>query len=473
MNRENSLIKNTAILSLGTFVPKFITVFIIPILTARLTKFEYGSYDLILTIVALFLPITTLQISSSAFRFLISYKNNLKYCTKIISTILIFTVINSSIASLIFFILYRELFSDIGILVCLYFISDILMILLQQILRGLGENLYFSFSIIVKAVLDLGLILLLLGNFGTKNYGLTGVLLSMCISSFSSFVFLFKFGNIKRYFNIRAFDIKILKKLLNYSWPMVPNNLSNWILRVSDKVIITMFLGLEANATYAVANKLPTIFDSLQNTFTLAWQENASIASKDNDKDKYYSYMCRIIFKLFVGLMACLIAGTPIIWNILIKGDYNDAYYQLPILYMAMLFSSYAATLGGIYIACMKTKNVGVSTTIAAVINLLIDFILINKIGIWAASISTLVSYFILVLYRMYDIQKFQKLYFNFKEMFFGIFMLSIMAACSYQKNITFNILNIIFCFLILRIYNKEVILNISKNISSKLKGRI
>ena len=149
---------------------------------------------------------------------------------------------------------------------------------------------------------------------------------------------------------------------------MVPNNLSNWVLRVSDKVVITAALGVEANAIYAVATKLPTIFDSLQGTFTLAWQENASIASKDDDKDRYYSVMCTNVYNIFVGLMSGLIMTTPIVWKILIRGDYESAYYQLPVLYIGMLFSSFAATIGGIYIAHMKTKSVGITTTIAAVI---------------------------------------------------------------------------------------------------------
>ena len=50
------------------------------------------------------------------------------------------------------------------------------------------------------------------------------------------------------------------------------------------------------------------------------------------------------------------------------------------------------------------------STCIAAIINLGIDLILIHQIGIFAASISTLISCAFLALYRMYDVQKIQKI---------------------------------------------------------------
>ena len=468
MSREKNLIKNTAILSLGTFVPKFITVFITPILTAKLTKAEYGSYDLVITLVALLLPATTLQISSAAFRFLIDQKDDNLKCKKIISSIFTFVVVTSVITCLLYYVLSGKKLGHIGILVCFYFVSDILMIAAQQVMRGMGKNLYYSFSTIIKAILDISMIIILLGVLGTKNFGLLGVMLSMSISAFASFNFLLIKGEIIKFYNIKYFDINTLKELLKYSWPMVPNNLSNWVLRVSDKVVITAALGVEANAIYAVATKLPTIFDSLQGTFTLAWQENASIASKDDDKDRYYSVMCTNVYNIFVGLMSGLIMTTPIVWKILIRGDYESAYYQLPVLYIGMLFSSFAATIGGIYIAHMKTKSVGITTTIAAVINLLIDILFVKKIGIWAGSISTMISYLVLVIYRMYDVQKFQKIRFEIKKMILGIVMLSIMAICSYQKKIAFDLINILICILVLFVFDKDIIIIIFKALFNK-----
>ena len=82
--REKSLIKNTIVLSLGQFFPIFISVITLPILTAKLTKAEYGTFDLISTLVMLLLPIATLQIQSAAFRFLIEHRDNKQKCKAII-----------------------------------------------------------------------------------------------------------------------------------------------------------------------------------------------------------------------------------------------------------------------------------------------------------------------------------------------------------------------------------------------------
>ena len=109
-------------------------------------------------------------------------------------------------------------------------------------------------------------------------------------------------------------------------------------MRVSDRLVLSWFMGIEANAIYAVANRLPNIFSIVQSTFSLAWQENASISVEDEDSAQYYGKMFDNIFSLLVGCMALLIAFTPIIFRILIRGDYDEAYNHIPILYLAMMF---------------------------------------------------------------------------------------------------------------------------------------
>lgn len=93
--------------------------------------------------------------------------------------------------------------------------------------------------------------------------------------------------------------------------------------------------------------------------------------------------------------------------------------------------------------AHMKTRSVGITTTLAAACNLVIDFLLINKVGIYAGSISTLISYFLLSLFRIINVRKFQPLKYNMPKIIFGIGWLAIMSLISYQRNIYLNLINI------------------------------
>ena len=177
---------------------------------------------------------------------------------------------------------------------------------------------------------------------------------------------------------------------------MVPNSMSMWVMRVSDRLVVTFFMGVAANAVYSVANKIPQLLTVAQTTFNMAWQENASIASKDDDAPAYYSQMFRAVFDFMAGVFGLLVAATPILFALLIRGDYGEAYYQMPILFLAMFFFSIAGYLGGVYVAYKKTTSVGITTALAAVCNLVFDIATIQWIGLYAASGSTLISYLFL-----------------------------------------------------------------------------
>lgn len=73
MEREKALAKNTIIIGFGTFLPKVASIITLPIVTGSLTKAEYGTYDLLLTLISLVLPLATLQIQTAAFRFWCRY----------------------------------------------------------------------------------------------------------------------------------------------------------------------------------------------------------------------------------------------------------------------------------------------------------------------------------------------------------------------------------------------------------------
>ena len=117
--------------------------------------------------------------------------------------------------------------------------------------------------------------------------------------------------------------------------------------------------------------------------------------------------------------------------------------------------------LGGIYIAHKKTLNVGITTFSSAIINLVIDFALIKKIGITAGSISTLVAYFALYVYRMIDLKKIQKMNFKIAKQIFYISFLTIIICISYINGINMSILlliNIVIGSIFFIIVNKNYI---------------
>lgn len=440
INRETELVKNTFVLSVGKMLPKVAAFITLPILTGCLTKAEYGTYDLITTLIMLVMPIATLQIQSAAFRFLIDVRKNIDRTCEIITNIFAVTVPITFFTSLIISIFFGDTSYLVRILTGLYFFFDTIQLTLGQITRGLGKNKEYSIASILLSIVNMVLVVMAVYFEGL---GLLGVMIALLGSQIVGTIYFSVKIHIFKYIDLKCITGTKIKELLNYSWPMVPNNLSNWVLKLSDRLIITYALGIEANAVYAVANKIPNLLALGQNIIVMAWQENASIAIKDEDADQYFSSMFHKVFNIMIGLTILLLAFLPIIFNILIKGDYEESYFQIPILIYAMFFYCMSAFLGGIYIAHKKTKNIGITTIVAAIINLLIDVLLVNVCGVTAGSLSTLVAYLVLYLYRMIDLKHFQPMHFSFTKQIPLYILVIIMIILCYQKIMIFDLINL------------------------------
>lgn len=467
MSREKKLIKNTLIISIGTFLPKFTSFITLPIVTSCLTQNEYGTYDLITTMVSFFLPMVTLQIQSGAFRFLIDHRGDEEKTKDIITNIIAFVIPISVLSLVILYIFLYKLDDLIRILICIYFFLDILILTFRQIVRGLANNLLYSISAVIESVSNMLLIIVLLKFAGN---GIIGLLFSLVIATFLGLIVLIVKGHIISNIDFQFISKLTIKNLLSYSWPLVPTVISDWVLRLSDRMVITVFIGLDATAIYAIANKIPSLLTLVQNTFTYAWQENASLASKDDDEDVYYTNMFEIMTRLLTGATAVLIAMTPLLFFILVKGNYQEAYKQMPILFLGMLFSIFSSFIGGIYVAHKRTKSMGLTTMTAAVVNLLMDLLFIKFIGIYAASISTLLSYFFLSVYRMYDVLKYHQITYNLKQMIFYIIFLILMSILCWCNNIYIDIFNGFIGLLFALYINKSIILKLTTIFLNKIR---
>lgn len=464
--REGAFIKNTVILALGKFLPMLVSTVTLPVLTACLSKTEYGSYDLIDTLIMLLIPIATLQIQSAAFRFLIECRGNEHTSSVIISNIYAVTIPISCVVTIGVFAFMPNLSTAGKVAVAFYFFVDSLYNASSQVTRGLGGNSDYAISAVTLSVVKgIGIVV----SLTILKAGILGVLISLCVANSVAVVFLWARKGIYTYIDLHLISIAEIKKLLSYSWPMVPNNLSNWVLKLSDRLVITAFLGIEANAVYAVANKIPNLLSLAQSVMVMAWQENASIAVKDKDADKYFTRMFDEIFSLMIGVTALLIGATPVIFALLIRGDYADAYNQIPILIFGMFFYCMSSFQGGIYIAHKRTKSVGASTMIAATVNLAVDFALVNVIGITAGSLSTLMAYFVLYVYRMVGTLKFQPMDYKIQKQAPCIILIITMLFLCFMQSFLLNVINIVVGFITFIALNKNLVISLLTQIKKKV----
>lgn len=432
MKREKELVRNTLVLAVGRFLPQVFNLITIPIITYYLTKSEYGTYDLINTLVSLLLPIATLQIHSAAFRFLIDNREDVEEQKKIISNIYAFTIPVSCVVLFFFYFVLSSIEYSTRLLISVYFMIDTIYITQGQIIRGLSHNKTYALASVIASATKCIVIIITLKFV---KVGLNGILIAIVFSYLISSLYIVIKVPESLYFNVRHISKKRMKELISYSWPMIPNNLSNWILNISDRIVITFFLGIEANAVYAAANSIPNIMNLAKGVVIMAWQENASVSLSDEDVAEYYSEMFKKMYALIAGVTALLMVLSPLIFKILIRGSYAEAYVQVPVLILGFFYSCISSFQGGIYIAHKKTKSVGITTMIAALINIIVDLLLVNVIGIFAGTISTLVSYFVLFIYRLIDVKRFQKIYYSYRHIIVISVVLMIIAILEMINN--------------------------------------
>ena len=166
--------------------------------------------------------------------------------------------------------------------------------------------------------------------------------------------------------------------------------------------------------------------------------------------------------------MLALIAVTPLIFILLVKGNYREAFNQVPILFYGTFFNSIVNFYSGIYIALKRTKQVGYSSIIGAVLNAIINILLISKIGLYAASISTTLSFGIIAFYRAVDLGRVITIKYNFKEIAFGMLAFFISSICLVTNKRSL----IMICWIIAIIYNTSQNVGMLRNIARRFLKR-
>lgn len=454
MSREKKLAQNTIILTVGKICTQLITFFLLPLYTAILSTEEYGTVDLLNTLVSLLLPIVTFQIEQAVFRHLIEERENFQEKRKIISTAFIAVIINVIIYLLLFMIFSRYINNNYKYYLATNVVAHIFSSLFLQIARGVGDNKKYAigsfltaFSIIVLNILFL-IVLKLRVN---------GMLLANFIGHIICCIYIIVSLRLYKYMSIKMFSKEIRKKLFKYSIPLIPSSISWWVFNASDRIIVSTMLSISQNGILAAAHKFSALYITVYNIFNLSWTETVLLQIKDVDFVDFFNRMFNTVLKIFVAIAIGIIASMFFVYPLMINENYIAGYKIVPILLLGSLFNVFGGLLGSIYVANKNTKAISNISIVSALVNLLVHLLLVNYIGLFAAAISTVVAFMIMSVYRMYDIKK---KYFNIiLEKSFIIktcIVLIVSIILYYINNIYLNIINFIIAILYAIDINKE-----------------
>lgn len=428
MSKERTLVKNTAIVTIGRICTQLISFFLLPLYTAFLTTTEYGVVELLNTLISLLIPILTFQIDQGIFRILIDNREDEEGQKKLITSITIFILKQILIYIIIFGIASIWIKNEYK-----YFLATNLIItactnILLQVARGLGNNTKYTIGSFISGTATIILNVILIAGFKMGAYGM---LYASLIGNTICTIYIFFSMKLNKKIEKKCYDKKVLKGLLKYSMPLIPNAISWWIVNVSDRIIITYFMNVSANGIYSVSNKFSSLITTIYNVFNITWTESFAVNFNSKDRDEYISRMFDIILRFFGALCIGIIAFMPFVFNIMVNKEFVEAYMQIPILIVATMFNILVTFLGSIYVAKKITKEIAKTSILAAIINIIVNLAFISKIGLYAASISTLVAWLSMMIYRFMDSKKYVKIKIN-KKLILSMIIIGIISIVSY-----------------------------------------
>ena len=199
-------------------------------------------------------------------------------------------------------------------------------------------------------------------------------------------------------------DKKLVNKILIYSSPLILHTFFNNILNYADRYFINDYLGTAQLGKYSVIYQLCMVMSLLITSFSMAWtpyfMKNMAIDKKGfmiifNKTFKYYS-LSILIFGIIIYFI------MPLIYKFYVGEDYKVE----NTIYLALLSGYFFQGLYRFKVNQLffeeKTGWIASLSFISALINIILNFYLIPKWGLFGAAFATLVSY--IVLYTILEI---------------------------------------------------------------------
>lgn len=397
MGKYRRLLSNTAILGMGTFASKVLVLFLMPFYTSILSTAEFGTADLIAQTANLLIPLASVGICDGIFRFTLDASDNKK---QVLSTG-VAVLSAGSAAMLVFALVFRQTgWIDHLFLIALYVIAANFHSAFAGYIRAKGRTVLFAVQGIINTALTIGLNVVFLLVF---EWGSTGYVLSVVVADFLMTFFLFFAAKLWKDLSPRAVRSETAKEMLKFSLPYIPTTMMWLITSASDRYIVAAYCGTAENGLYAAAYKLPTMLSLVSGVFVEAWHFSTVKDAKDEERSEFFGE----VYGNFMGVMcmgaSVLIAAAKIFTSILLADSYFSSWEFVPILAIATAFSTLVSFLGSVYFVEKKSMMSMLTAMVGAVVNVILNFVMIPEHGAMGAAVATMISYMAVFAIRAVD----------------------------------------------------------------------
>ncbi len=462
MNKYQKLLNNTLIFAIGTFGSKLLSFILVRLYTGCMTTAQYGTADLLYQAANVIYPIVTLSMADALIRFGIdkAYDNKKIYTIALTTTagglavLLLFTPLINSL----------EAFRGYGLLLFVYCFFSSFKQLAASFVRARGLVKLFAVDGIFSTLIIVVSNLILLLKF---DLGVTGYVCSIIISDALSLLGLIVISELYKFFDIKSLDKSLFKEIIKYSLPLVPTYILWWITSASDRYFVIAMVNSAENGIYSAAHKIPTLLLLVTTLFYQAWQMSAIENKDDSDLSGYYNQVYGAYSSLLFIAAAGLIMIVKPFTYILVDNDpeknFVFGYHYTPILIIAMIFQCLCQFLSSIYNVRKKSVNSMVTSIVAAVVNIVLDILLIPRLGAYGAAIATMTAYFACFMVRVFDTRSYVKFPISWFKMIVNMIVVGYMAIVAITEPKA-EYVQLIVLFIAAAVFNFDAVLSTLRN---------
>lgn len=385
---SNVVLKSGLWYTISNFAFRAVAFFTTPIFSRVLSKGEYGAYSNINSWVSILVVFGACDLHTSIIRAKLDYGDDLESYS--FSVLTLASIITLSLYGI--FMLNPNFFQSALKIDQKYFHIIFMYILFEEAFyvfttlerahyRYKSFSLLTGISIASTSIFSVLLVLILNDKLDARVYG---QYVPFAVIGLVMYFLIAKKG--------KRIKFEYYKYALYLSIPLIPHVLSIILLSSSDRIMITKLVGAEYTALYSVAYIITNIMAILLDSMNKAWAPWVldSLEAKNYKSIKktttpyFYLFFALVVGALIFAPEAVLILGGP---------KYMEGIYVLPPLIVGCLFQ-FAYTM---YVQMefyeKKMKVVAIGTSVAAIINIALNFVLIPKFGYVAAGYTTLIGY--------------------------------------------------------------------------------
>jgi O-antigen/teichoic acid export membrane protein len=191
-----------------------------------------------------------------------------------------------------------------------------------------------------------------------------------------------------------GFSKRLLRQMAVFGFPLIFSNLAMFTLNFADRFFLKHFRSLDEVGIYAVAYKFGFLMNFLLvQPFYGMWQARMYVIHGQPDDRKIFSqvFMLYAAVLTYAGLALSLF--SPEIVHLMVSAKFAFGQDVIPLIVLAYIFYGlgYYVQLG--MFLTNNTKMIGMVSAAAAVLNLALNYFLIQQFGMVGAAWATMLSF--------------------------------------------------------------------------------